>query len=310
MTTATAKHSTAMKLLNRVPEITIFFWVIKILATTVGETAADFLNDKMGLGLTGTAEVMTVLLIIALIAQFAMRRYVPPVYWLVVVLISIVGTLITDSLVETFGVGLWTTTTIFSIALAVTFAVWYAREKTLSIKSIVTFKREAFYWWAVLFTFALGTAAGDLVAEKLDVGYLWSAVLFGAMIAVTYAAYRFLHFNGVAAFWIAYILTRPLGASIGDYFSQPVDQGGRGLGTTVTSVIFLAIIAVVVIFLTITKKDQIFVTAEDEFIEHDYLGHEHLEHVEERLEEAHIEPVDAPAPAEPADGTGKVEGAD
>ena len=151
-------------------------------------------------------------------------------------LISIVGTLITDNLTDNFGVSLVTTTIVFAVLLAATFAVWYASERTLSIHTIVTTRREAFYWLAVLFTFALGTAAGDLTAERLAVGYWQSALLFGGLIAAVYVAHVRFALNAILAFWIAYILTRPLGASIGDYLSQPRADGGLGLGTTVTSV--------------------------------------------------------------------------
>jgi uncharacterized membrane-anchored protein len=243
-------------MLNKVPEVTIFFWVIKILATTVGETAADYLNTNLGLGLTGTSVVMTAVLAAGLVVQFGLRRYVPPVYWLAVVLISVVGTLISDNLVDNFGVSLWTTTIGFSLALIVTFAVWYAKERTLSIHTIYTTRREGFYWAAVLFTFALGTSAGDLVAERAGLGYGTSAVIFGAAIAAVALAHYSLRLDAVLAFWIAYVLTRPLGASIGDYLSQPADAGGLNLGTTGTSAIFLVTIAAVVLYLTITRKDQ------------------------------------------------------
>jgi uncharacterized membrane-anchored protein len=245
------------KMLNKVPEVTLYFWVIKILATTVGETAADYLDSTIGSGLTWTTLIMTGFLIVALCFQFRLRLYVPFIYWLSVVLISIVGTLITDNLVDNYGVTLPTTTIAFSITLAVVFAIWYWNEKTLSIHTIVTTKREAFYWSAVLFTFALGTAAGDLTAERLSVGYWKSALLFGGLIAAIFIAHRLLDVNAILAFWIAYILTRPLGASIGDYLSQPTADGGRGLGTTVTSLIFLLVILAVVVFLTITRKDRI-----------------------------------------------------
>ena len=172
-------------------------------------------------------------------------------------LISIVGTLITDNLTDNFGVSLVTTTIVFAVLLAATFAVWYASERTLSIHTIVTTRREAFYWLAVLFTFALGTAAGDLTAERLAIGYWQSALLFGALIAAVYVAHVRFALNAILAFWIAYILTRPLGASIGDYLSQPRADGGLGLGTTVTSVVFLLTILAVVVFLTITKRDTI-----------------------------------------------------
>jgi uncharacterized membrane-anchored protein len=242
-------------MLNKVPEVTIFFWIIKILATTVGETAADFLDQHLGLGLTGTTLVMSVLLVGALYIQFQSRRYVPTLYWTAVVLVSIVGTLATDNLVDNFGVALTTTTAIFAVALAATFAVWYRQERTLSIHTIYTTRREAFYWAAILFTFALGTAAGDLVAEEFSVGYWLSALLFGGLIAaVTIARFRF-RLNAVLAFWMAYILTRPLGASIGDYLSQPPRHGGLGLGTVGTSALFLTTILALVVYLTKTKRD-------------------------------------------------------
>ena len=174
---------TLRTMLNKVPEITLYFWVIKVLCTTVGETAADFLSDNLGLGLTNTTYIMGALLVAALVAQFRLRRYVPSVYWLAVVLISIVGTLITDNLTDNLGISLVTTTIVFSIVLAVVFAVWWASERTLSIHTIYSTRREAFYWLAVLFTFALGTAAGDLTAERLSVGYALSALLFAGMIA-------------------------------------------------------------------------------------------------------------------------------
>lgn len=253
-----AEQSKFRQMLNKVPEVTLYFWIIKILCTTVGETAADFLNTNLNLGLTGTSLVMGALLIVVLFFQFRAKKYVPPIYWLAVVLISVVGTLITDNLTDNFGVSLETTTIVFAICLAITFAVWYAYEKTLSIHSILTTRREAFYWLTILFTFALGTAAGDLTAEKFSLGYLVSALIFGGLIALVYIAHRF-KLNAVLAFWIAYILTRPLGASIGDYLSQSHDDGGLGLGTTVTSAIFLVLILGLVIYLTSTRRDEIVV---------------------------------------------------
>ncbi len=242
-------------MLNKVPEITLYFWVIKVLCTTVGETASDYLSDNVGLGLTKTTFITATLLIIALIFQFRLRRYVAGVYWTGIVLISVVGTQITDNLSDNYGVSLVTTTTLFSIALAIVFAIWFASERTLSIHTIYTTKREGFYWLAVLFTFALGTAAGDLTAERLNVGYAWSLALFAGAIALVAAAHYWLNLNAVLSFWIAYILTRPLGASTGDLLSQPRDAGGLGLGTTTTSFVFLAAILVVVVFLSITKRD-------------------------------------------------------
>ncbi|MDQ2788551.1 MAG: hypothetical protein M3Y73_02130 [Actinomycetota bacterium] len=246
----------ARQMLNKVPEVTIYFWVIKVLATTVGETVADYLNTTLGLGLTGTSLVMAALLIVALFFQFRGRRYVPGIYWLAVVLISVVGTLITDNLTDNFGVSLETTTVVFSVALAAAFAAWYRSERTLSIHTIYTTRREGFYWLAILFTFALGTAAGDLVAERLNLGYWISAIMFAALIAIVTIAHFGFKLNAVLAFWIAYILTRPLGASLGDFLSQPSDNGGVGLGTAATSALFLATILSLVTYLTTSRKDQ------------------------------------------------------
>ena len=243
-------------MLNKVPEVTLYFWVIKVLCTTVGETASDYLGTNLNLGLTNTTTITGALLLATLVFQFRAKRYVPGIYWLAVVLISVVGTQITDNLVDNLGVTLPTTTVAFSIALAVVFAAWFASERTLSIHTIYTTRREAFYWLAILFTFALGTAAGDLTAERLNLGYWVSALMFaGVIVAVAVAHYRF-RLNAVLAFWIAYILTRPLGASLGDYLSQPKHTGGLGLGTTVTSAIFLVTILLVVVFLSVTRKDS------------------------------------------------------
>jgi len=264
----TVRRDHAERMLNKVPEVTIYFWIIKILCTTVGETAADLLNSHLNLGLTNTTYIMGSLLLITLFFQFRSRKYVPGTYWLAVVLLSVVGTQITDNLVDNFGVTLETTTTIFAIVLVLVFAAWYASERTLSIHTIYTTRREAFYWLAILFTFALGTAAGDLAAESLDIGYLNSALMFAGLIAIVTIAHYALKTllpaehrrqssNAVLAFWLAYILTRPLGASIGDYLSQPPDKGGLGLGTIATSVIFLVTILSLVVYLTITRRDVI-----------------------------------------------------
>ncbi len=252
-------------LLNKVPEITIFFWIIKILCTTVGETAADFLNMNLNFGLTGTSIVTGMLLAVALFFQFKTKKYVPSIYWLSVVLISVFGTLVTDNLTDSMGVPLEFSTIFFSIALALTFALWYAKEKTLSIHSIVTRQREVFYWLAILFTFALGTAVGDLVAEGLGLGYLLTGIIVTGVVAVMAVAWR-IGLNSVLAFWIIYILTRPLGASLGDFLSQSQKHGGLGWGATVTSVIFLGAILAVVVYLTVTKRDVIPKTAVQEKI--------------------------------------------
>jgi len=246
----------APRWLNKVPEVTLFFWIIKMMSTTVGETAADFLNVDLHFGLTGTSVVMGVILAIALIFQVRANRYVPSLYWLAVVFISVFGTLITDNLSDNVGVPLSISTSLFSAALMVTFAVWYAFEGTLSIHAVDSVKRELFYWMAILFTFALGTAAGDWVAEGLSLGYTNAALVFGGLIAATALAHYVFKANAVACFWFAYVLTRPFGAALGDLLSQPVDQGGLGFGTVQTSEIFLATIFCLVSYLSLVQRRQ------------------------------------------------------
>ncbi len=253
---ALSQDTLAERLWSKVPLITAAFWIIKIMSTTVGETAADLLATRLGLGLTITSWIMTAIFVVFLILQLRSKTYVPALYWATVVLISVVGTLISDNLVDGFGISLKTTTIAFSIILSIVFAAWYNSEGTLSIHSIVTFRRECFYWAAILFTFALGTSAGDLVAEGFDLGYLWAANLFGLLIILTAVAYYVFKQNAVLCFWIAYILTRPFGASIGDLFAKPHIAGGLELGTLATSVIFLTIIAGLVVYLTATRKDS------------------------------------------------------
>ena len=242
---------------NRVPEVTVDFWLIKLMAVTMGETAADYLAVNLGFGLTATSLIMAAVLTGALFLQFGQRRYVPWSYWLAVVLISIVGTLVTDNLVDNFGVTLITTTILFSVALAGTFALWYRSERTLSIHEVTTFRREAYYWLAILFTFALGTATGDLVAEHFGLGYLATGILFGLIIASLACGYFFLGLDPILGFWLAYILTRPLGASFGDLLSQPGEFGGMGLGTIITSAVFLAAIAMIVAYMTMKDRQTV-----------------------------------------------------
>lgn len=255
----TSRHALAPsrgQLLSKVPEVTVYFWVIKVLCTTVGETAADFLNVNLNLGLTGVSVVTGILLVIALAAQFGASRYVPGRYWLAVALVSVFGTLVTDNLTDNIGLPLEASTVIFGALLALTFLVWYLTENTLSIHSIVTVRRESFYWLTILFTFALGTATGDLMAEVLGLGYLVTGAIVAALITIIAVAWRF-GLNAVLGFWVIYILTRPLGASIGDYLTQPSNQGGLALGATVTSLIFVVGILGTVTYLSVTKADVI-----------------------------------------------------
>jgi uncharacterized membrane-anchored protein len=253
----TTQETNPGQLINRVPEITLVFWIIKIMATTVGETAADVLSTTFNLGTVVTSYVMAVLLLISLAFQLRAKRYVPPIYWIVVVFISVVGTLISDNLVDNLGVSLVTTSVIFAVALILVFVFWYWSERTLSVHTIYTLKRELFYWAAILFTFSLGTSAGDLLSERLGLGYPLSALMFAAGIAVIYGAYRFNLVGEVLAFWLAYILTRPLGASMGDMLTQPRGEGGLGLGTIPISVVFLLVIVGLVAYLSRQEKKRV-----------------------------------------------------
>jgi uncharacterized membrane-anchored protein len=242
---STTALETSRRMLNKVPEVTLSFWIIKILATTVGETVADFLAVGAGLGKTFTNIGMASLLAIALVFQMRKREYTPWVYRLSVVLVSIVGTQITDLFTDGLGVSLYLSTSVFTVGLAVIFGVWYSKEKTLSIHTINTLPRELFYGVTILCTFALGTAAGDLATEALGLGFQVGVVVFALLIAAIAAAY-YLGANAVLTFWLAYILTRPMGAALGDLLSQAKEYGGLGVGAMWTSVIFLGVILTLV----------------------------------------------------------------
>lgn len=243
-------------MLNKVPEVTLWFWVIKILCTTVGESFADWINMTLGVGLVNTAVLFTSVFVVVLAVQMRLRHYVPSAYWLTVVVVSVTGTLYTDILTDQVGVPLWISTTVFSVVLTVTFAVWWARERTLSIHSINTTPREGFYWFAVLVTFALGTATGDWTLELTGWGPGLSILLPLSLIALVTILWRF-GGDAVLCFWIAYILTRPLGANIGDWFGLPRSEQGLGIGVFGTSLIFLGAILATVIYLSVSKADVV-----------------------------------------------------
>jgi uncharacterized membrane-anchored protein len=242
--------------LNKVPEVTIFFWIINVLSTTVGDTFAGFLGTTLGFGLTRTTMAMTTVLAGVLVIQFRAERYVPALYWLVVVLVGIVGALISDNLTELFDVALPTSTVVFAVLLTATFGAWYVKERTLSITAVDTPAREGFYWLAALFTFALGTAAGDLASEALALGY--GPAVFSCALALLgiWTAHRCLGLGTIAAFWAAYVLTRPFGASLRDLLTQPPDAGGLGAGPLLTSLLFLAVTFAVVAHLSVTGRNH------------------------------------------------------
>ena len=251
---ATVKPMRSM--LSKVPEVTVWFWVIKILCTTVGESFADWINMTLGVGLIPTSLIFTVVLIVVLGWQLRLDRYVPSVYWLTVVVVSVTGTLYTDILTDVQGVPLALSTSVFAAVLALVFGVWFARERTLSIHSITTTPRELFYWLAILVTFALGTAAGDWILELTGWGPGTSVLLPAGLIVAIVIGWR-LGANAVLSFWLAYILTRPLGANLGDWLGLPNDQQGLGVGVAITSVIFLSAILATVMYLSITRADVI-----------------------------------------------------
>ncbi|WP_189971259.1 COG4705 family protein [Streptomyces violascens] len=259
-TTTEARTRSGRLMLNKVPEVTIWFWVIKVLCTTVGESFADWINTQLGVGLVNTAWIFTAVLVVALAVQLRLKRYVPFPYWLTVVVVSVTGTLYTDILTDQLNVPLWISSAVFSVLLVVVFGVWWLREHTLSIHSVTTLPRESFYWLTVLVTFALGTATGDWTLELTGWSPGVSVLLPLGLIAAITALRRF-GANPVLSFWLAYILTRPLGANIGDWLASPKvaqnpgDPTGLALGTFTTSLIFLGLILATVVYLTVTRTD-------------------------------------------------------
>jgi uncharacterized membrane-anchored protein len=256
VTQTTTAEPTARRMLNKVPEVTMWFWIIKILCTTVGESFADWINTTLGVGLEFTSLLFTVVLVVVLAVQMRSKQYTPFLYWLTVVVLSVTGTLYTDILTDDLNVPLVASTSVFAVVLAVVFGLWYARERTLSIKSIVTVPREAFYWLAVLVTFALGTAAGDWTLDLTGWAPGTSVLLPSALILAVIIGWR-LGANVVLSFWLAYILTRPLGANLGDWLASPSADHGLGLGTAGTSILFLLAILGTVGYLTISRADVV-----------------------------------------------------
>jgi uncharacterized membrane-anchored protein len=237
----------------RVPEITVFFWAIKALSTAMGESTSDFLVNAINpvvavlLGFVGFA--------VAMALQFGMRRYVALAYWLALVMVGVFGTMVADVLHVGFGVPYFLSSVVFASLLGINFLVWRRMEGTLSIHSIDRTRREIFYWLAVVFTFALGTALGDLVAVGLRLGYFVSAILFAVAILIPALGYATRIFTSVFAFWFAYVLTRPLGASLADWLGKPTRLGGLGIGNGVVSLILTVVIAALVAYLSVSKRD-------------------------------------------------------
>lgn len=238
---------------RKVPEVTAYFWIIKLLTTGMGETTSDYLvhalDPVVAVALGGLCFVG------ALLLQFAVRRYIAWVYWLAVVMVAVFGTMVADVLHVGFGIPYMLSAAGFAVALTCIFAVWYAVEKSLSIHTIDTPRRELFYWATVVTTFALGTAVGDLTAITLHLGYFTSGLLFIGLFALPALGFWLLGLNEIVAFWFAYIVTRPLGASFADWFGRAHSLGGLGLGTGAVSLAVALIIVVIVAFLSVTRVD-------------------------------------------------------
>lgn len=250
--------NTLQKAILRVPEVILVFWVIKTLSTTVGETGADFLASNLGFGMPVVVIIASGMMAALLFMQFnKLKRYVPFNYWSIVILMSIVGTLITDILVDSAGISLVTLSIVFSIAMILGFFIWHKQEGTLSIHSVDTTKREAYYWLIILLAFALGTGVGDLISERLAQGYGVAVMVFGGLIALVAIAYYVFKISGVLAFWLVFILTRPLGASLGDFLTKPAIEGGMGIGMMMINGLFFSVILGLVVYLTMKQKKEL-----------------------------------------------------
>ncbi len=241
------------RFLAKSPEITLYFWIVKLLTTAMGEATSDYLVSHINpyvavvLGAVG--------FVIALVLQFTVRKYIAWIYWLLVVMVAIFGTMVADVTHIVLGVPYYASTTAFAIILAAVFTAWYSVEKTLSIHSIYTRRREIFYWAAVLATFAMGTATGDMTATTLHLGYLASGILFAVLFLLPGVGYWLFGFNEIFAFWFAYVMTRPLGASFADWFGKPQSISGLGYGDGIVSLVLTILIVIFVGYLTLSRRD-------------------------------------------------------
>jgi uncharacterized membrane-anchored protein len=239
----------AVRAILKVPEVTVYFWIVKLLSTAMGESTSDYLVFQIN---PYVAVVLACIgLGVSLALQLVVRRYIPWVYWLAIVMVAVFGTMAADVAHVVLGIPYLVSTLFFAAALAVIFATWYASEKTLSIHSIYPGRRELFYWATVMATFALGTAAGDMTASTLGLGYFASIILFAILFVVPAVGYWRFHWNEIASFWFAYVMTRPLGASVADWIGKPY-LGGLGLGDAVVSLVLAVLIVGFVGYLTVS----------------------------------------------------------
>lgn len=241
------------QVIRKVPQVTIFFWFIKLLSTALGESTSDYLVNSFNPYLVVLGGFIGFVIILGL--QFKTKRYIPVVYWLTVVMVAIFGTMAADVIHVALGVPYIVSTLVFAVALAIIFIIWRATEKTLSIHSITTTRRELFYWLTVSATFALGTAAGDLMAYTANLGFFTAGLVFTAIFALPAIGFRFFKLNAIFAFWFAYVVTRPLGASFADWMGKSPVVGGLGWGDGPVSAVLAVLIVVLVAFLQLTHED-------------------------------------------------------
>lgn len=248
--------------MKKVPEITLLFWVMKILATTLGETAGDLLAQTLNVGYAVSSLVLIGIFAVTLIAQLRAKRYIPALYWSVILATSTAGTTMSDYMDRTLGLGYATGSVILITILVIILAVWYASEKSLSVTNISTPRVELFYWTAILFSNTLGTALGDFLADDSGLGFGGGALLIGSLIGLVILAHYFTRISSVVLFWIAFVLTRPFGATFGDLLTKTTEKGGLGFGTEGSSLILAGLLIALIIYTSITHRRTAFEKAD------------------------------------------------
>lgn len=242
------------KITNKVAQVTIFFWIMKICATTLGETAGDLMSMTLNVGYAVSSVILISLFLISLVMQIKSKAFHPVLYWLVIVTTSTAGTTMSDYMNRTLGLGYMTGSLVLITGLAVVLAVWRYAEGNLSVNNIQTTKAELFYWTAILFSNTLGTSLGDFLADDSGLGFLGGAVLIGGLIGLAVIGYYFTNISRIVLFWIAFVLTRPFGATFGDLLTKPVENGGLNLGTIGSSLVLGALLVIFIVYTTIRDK--------------------------------------------------------
>jgi uncharacterized membrane-anchored protein len=240
--------------MNKVAAVTFYFWIIKICATTLGETAGDLLSMTMEVGYGFSTVILLGLFLVSVIAQLMANKFNAVLYWTVILTTSTAGTTMSDFMDRTLGLGYANGALILSSGLLLVLAIWHVSEKTISVSNIQTTRAEMFYWLAILFSNTLGTALGDFLADDSGLGFLGGAVLIAGLISLVVLANYFTQLNRVMLFWLAFVLTRPFGATFGDFLTKPIEKGGLDYGTVGASVILASLLAIFVIYTTLTEK--------------------------------------------------------